>query len=289
MSILENSIEVLNGQIEELNNQIIDISAKITNISTDIKIVGERVIHKKYGLGIIIENNSGIVVKFENEYLAKFQFPSAFIQKFLVFENIKNMDFLNELNKLEESQKEIEKDIEAKKQEIERLKTEKKPHNFSSNEITMLTVSTGISFNDIMQHNIYCCKATSNFSKDIHYLALYSNKCINAIGKVNKIIKAKYVDNKWLTNLYYGNEAVTNNDIKQIDDLRTRGFDLFSCDIGNIEHYYFIIENFVLSNFVKTSNGPMQRIKYFNLCELLNISDMPNIDKLVSLINQKEW
>lgn len=161
--------------------------------------------------------------------------------------------------------------------------------NDNIKEITMLTVSTGVSFNDALKHNIYCCKANYNFSKDIQYLALYSDKCINAIGKVKKIIKARYVSNEWRTILYYGEETITANDIEQIENLKNRGFDLFSCDIGAVEHYYFIVENFVLSNFLKLSSGPMQGIKYFNLCKLLKINDMPNIEELVKLINQKQW
>lgn len=277
------NLEVLNSELERLNTEI-------NKWINSYNLINKKVSNKMYGIGKIANVNGEIIdVEFESGHNAKFQFPIAFLKGFLKFENEKDFEALNKISELKSEKTHIEEKIQEIKKELQNLEVAKQEETYIGNEITMLAVLTNISFDDCVHYNIYCCKARNNFSKNIEYLALYRNKCINAIGKVKKIVKANYIDNKWRTSLYYGKEAVNDEDIKQIEALRTRSLEMFKCDIGEMEHYYFIIEEFVLANFEKTTNFPLQKTKYFNLCKILQKDEMPEIRELVSLINQKEW
>lgn len=244
-------------------------------------IVGEKIEHKKFGKGkIVSQKESIIIVNFDNGNTLKLQIPLVFTNHIVTCSN----------NDVMEKQKELENEIKSlQKSNYTLEKKDTQQHKYSSNEITMLTVLAGVSKSDCINYNIYCCKADKNFSKDVDYLGLYNDKSVTAIGKVKKIVKAKFINNECKASLYYGTESVTIEDIKRIENLRERGFTLFNCDIGYMEHYYFILEKFVITDYQKTSKNPLQGKKYFNLCKILEKDELPNIEEIAKELTFKKW
>ena len=55
------------------------------------------------------------------------------------------------------------------------------------------------------------------------------------------------------------------------------------------EHYYFLVENFINTDFVKSSEGALWGRKKFDLCEILNVDELPSIEEIASKLNNITW
>ncbi|MDR2599744.1 MAG: hypothetical protein LBC73_05655 [Oscillospiraceae bacterium] len=81
-----------------------------------------------------------------------------------------------------------------------------------------------------------------------------------------------------------------NNDSKQfhvsgsVIVYRKRG-DLFD----NIEHRYFFVEKFYDTDFKKESKGALRGNKIFDLCEVLELNELPDTKKIAEMLRKKKW
>ncbi len=271
---MEFELEELNEELEELNNEL--NSLKYFNL------VGLKIIHKKFGKGKVIKQNEyNVTIKFdigEKNLQAPFMFANniAECNDKIIKNNLSN------IYKLQENIKSLESEIKMKEKEIELNKSKNKILN-----VNLFAVTTGISYDYILQTKMYCCK--SYRCKQIcDYLGLYKDKSIVKIAEIKKIIEAERTNGKLVTQLVKGKE-ITNEDIAAIEEYINKGFDLFNCDIGSQKHKYFIVEKFYDTDYKKSSNGGLMEHKYFDLYDRLGVEKMPDIETLADKLQDIEW
>jgi hypothetical protein len=119
------------------------------------------------------------------------------------------------------------------------------------------------------------------------YLGLYNNKSVKAIGKIVSVVTAVFDDDKLL--VIHEKGLAPNNDMKNrikeaIIDSKKYGYNL----VTN-EHRYFFVDEFVETDFKKTSSGSLRATKFFNLCDLLDVAELPNTYEIARRLCSRTW
>lgn len=169
---MEFEIEELKVEIDVLNKRLVELSK--------YNLVNLEVNHKKFGLGKIVEQNDFIVtIEFKNEK-KKLKFPYIFSNNIVECKDKDVLKKMNEINELENSIINIEKEIKAKENE---LIIKKNSFDYLDENPNLFAVSAGTSFDEVIKTKIYYCKAY-RCRKICDYLGLYRNKSIIKIGKI---------------------------------------------------------------------------------------------------------
>lgn len=270
-------------EIEELKNELDELNTELIKLST-YKLIGLEINHRKFGIGKIIEQNGfNIKVKFADEN-KNLQIPFIFINNIVESKDKNVLDKMKEISKLQNSIINVEKEIRIKETE---LVSKKESSNKSDDNLNLFAVTTGTSFDDVINMNVYYCKA-NRCRKICDYLGLYNNKSIFKVGKIKKIIEAEIINENLITDLICG-EQVTEEDIELIKKCIERGVKLFDCNIGNQKHKYFFVDKFYDTDYKKTTPGGLREHKYFDLYKELDLENMPQIEELADELRNIEW
>lgn len=268
-------------ELEELNDELEELNIELRNIK-DINLVGKEITHKKFGNGKVVHQNGyNVTIQFNGEE-KNLQAPFIFANNIAECNDKEVKEILSKIYKIQENIKLVESQIMIKEKEIELNKQKNKELN-----VNLFAVTTGISYEYILQTKIYCCKA-NRCKKICDYLGLYKDKSIIKIAKIIKIIEAEHINDKLVTQLVKGS-TITDDDIEMIEEYINKGFNLFGGDIGKQKHKYFIVDKFYDTNYKKISNGGLMEHKYFDLYDKLGEEKMPNIEILADRLQEIEW
>ena len=149
--------------------------------------------------------------------------------------------------------------------------------------LRMQLAGTTIDFN--VANNIYYDNADRGFRAH-DYLGLYKNKSVRAIGKVCARITAVETPNGVEYNAEFGEltEERKQTIISAIADGDAHGY-----GTRNIKHRYFFVEHFYETDFKKTTPGGCMGTRIFDLSQILELEEMPCVEKIADLLRQKSW
>ena len=198
-------------EIKNLKNEISELNKELISLST-YNLMDLEINHATFGIGKIIEQNGFILkIRFKDKE-RNMKYPFIFLNNIVECKNKDVLAKMEEISKLQNKISNIENEIERIEREL--IIKKKSVYNVDSNP-NLFAVTTGTSFNDVVNMNIYYCKAY-RCRKICDYLGLYNNKSIIKIGKIKKIIEAENVNNKLITDVIYG-EEITKEDIELIN------------------------------------------------------------------------
>ena len=148
-------------------------------------------------------------------------------------------------------------------------------------------VASSTTLDDNLESNLIYEKESLNISNH-GYIGLYSNKRINAIGKLYKTILAKEEAGQLVFKSETIDAPVTPDEKQRIQNAINKGAQ-HGYDLKNNSHRYFMVEKFYPTNFLKKSKNPIPKSKYFDLEELLQCKDLPSTKDIANILNGKEW
>lgn len=149
----------------------------------------------------------------------------------------------------------------------------------------MRAVTCGQSFEDNFKYDLYYDPSDRGFSAH-GYIGVYYQKAVRGIGRLVNVVQADYIDRKLVINRT--NSPVTDNQKERIinamkDAAENREWNIYK------GHQFFLVDKFERTNFLKKTKYPIQRTKYFDLCEVLNLDKLPETTQIAELLNDCEW
>ncbi|MCM1003065.1 MAG: hypothetical protein NC408_01845 [Candidatus Gastranaerophilales bacterium] len=143
----------------------------------------------------------------------------------------------------------------------------------------------GTTFKLNKELNLYYDNATRGFS-DHEYLGLYNQKAVRAIGKINTIVTAVYENEKLKVEVESGN--ITAGMVEKIKTAieQSKNFDY---DLVNYKHRYFFVDKFYETDFKKVTPYAPMGTRFFDLCDVLQIDNLPDAEKIAKLLCNKTW
>jgi len=148
----------------------------------------------------------------------------------------------------------------------------------------MRAIVAGATFDANVRLGIYYDQTNRGFSKH-SYIGLYKEKSVRAIGKVNTIIVMNKVNNEITYTLEKG-EKVTGQHksiiMEAIEDAKQYGYNL-------VDERFFFVDKFYLTDFKKATPNPIQKAKFFDLTELLNVKQLPSTEEIAIFLLNKNW
>lgn len=148
----------------------------------------------------------------------------------------------------------------------------------------MRAVPVGKSFDDNLKYSLYHDPVTRGFS-DHGFIGLYKEKAICAVGKIVNIIKAEKVNGKLVVS--DSTSPVTaeqkQNILNSID--AASRFD-WNVDVG---HQFFCVDKFYETKYVKSTKGPLQGTKFFDLDTLFSKNTARTAENISNELNGKSW
>lgn len=156
-------------------------------------------------------------------------------------------------------------------------------------EFIMRAITSSGSFTHNMKHNIYYDAESRGYAAH-QYLGLYNNKSVRAIGKLTKVVLANVdMETKQFTKIESRKgELPTEQEKQQIlaimDKARIEnGWNVFN------NHQFFIVDEFIPTNFKKITKYPIQRTKFFDLGSELGLDELPNCLEIAELLKERTW
>lgn len=149
--------------------------------------------------------------------------------------------------------------------------------------LRMQLAGTTIDYN--IAKNLYYDNAERGF-RPHKYLGLYTRKSIRAIGEISAIITASVTGDgiEYKAELGELTEECKEMIVEAMDDGRLFGYDLKSTG-----HRYFFVEEFHETDFKKTSRGGSMGTRIFDLTQVLDREDIPEIGELAELLKDRTW
>lgn len=153
----------------------------------------------------------------------------------------------------------------------------------------MRAIVSSDSYKGNIEHHMYCDPAERGFSKH-SYIGLYKNKSVRAVGKLQKVIRANYdkeTEEFILAESKLG-ESPTTEDLQRVlsfmkYEAEHNGWNGFK------NHQFFLVDEFVPTNFKKITKYPIQRTKFFDLGSELGLDELPDCKELAELLKEKTW
>lgn len=136
------------------------------------------------------------------------------------------------------------------------------------------------------QLNLYYDNADRGFSGHT-YLGLYNQKAVRVIGKISSIVTAIIEKEKLIVTTELGEctNEMKERIIEAIDDSKQYGYNL-----SDILHRYFFVDKFYDTYFVKESKRAPMGSRIFDLCEVLEVDDLPeDTEEIANLLKTKTW
>jgi len=141
----------------------------------------------------------------------------------------------------------------------------------------------GSTFDFNIKENLYYDNIDRGFSEH-HYLGLYKEKSVRAIGKIESIITAV----KSPEGLEYNVEQGTLTEEKKlqinkaIEDGKNYGYELMATR-------YFFVEKFHETDFKKNTPRAPMGSRIFDLTNVLETEKLPEVAKIAELLHEKNW
>lgn len=154
----------------------------------------------------------------------------------------------------------------------------------------MRAITAGKTFQQNLDYRLYYDDASRGFS-DHAYLGLYNRKAVRAIGRVIDRITADLVGGK-LVNV--ASEIMGTPDPAHLD-LISKVIPAAQLDPGyNVSsgHRFFIVDEFVPTEFIKDSKNAIMRTKFFDLRDYLYLpekGEMPAVKEIAGQLKGKGW
>jgi hypothetical protein len=157
----------------------------------------------------------------------------------------------------------------------------------SSESERLLVIPVGTTLADNLQLRLYYAPADRAYQKH-RFLGLYARKSVRALGEVENVVSADLVSANLIVRT--NTKPVTpeqEHRIQQAIALAPKhGYDISS------DHTFFLVREFVESNFQKTSPGGLFGKRYFNLREELGLpggSALPSLTDMSNALGECSW
>lgn len=149
---------------------------------------------------------------------------------------------------------------------------------------TMAGFSCKSSFKQNLAYNLYYDPASRNHHQSFHYIGLYDEKAIKAVGEIRAVVVCDLKDDKlWTTN-------------GLLTDLPADDIDLIKKVINETPYYdlktgmrFYLVDNFTKTHFAKTSFSSLRGKQYFNLREFTGFKTGASGEQVASLLDDKTW
>jgi hypothetical protein len=144
----------------------------------------------------------------------------------------------------------------------------------------------GVSFEDNLQFALYYCDVTWSRRK-AKYLGIYANRAVRAIGQIAKVVACDVdlLGSKVLVK--DGDTALSAEEGERIlgatRNARGHGWDLSKGD------KFFLCDEFVETDFSKTSPGGIMGHRYFDLRQIVGPNVPNNATELAALLRGRTW
>ncbi len=141
----------------------------------------------------------------------------------------------------------------------------------------------GTTFAFNLQTDLYYDGADRGF-RPHDYLGLYKEKSVRAIGKINTVVVARHTK----TGIEYQVErgALTEDHkekiLAAIEDGKNYGYVLD-------DTRYFFVDKFYPTNFKKTSPRAPMGSRIFDLTQVLNIEELPEVPQVAEMLTSRTW
>ncbi len=159
----------------------------------------------------------------------------------------------------------------------------------SNHETVMRAITSGGSFSDNMEFDIYYDDVSRGFSPH-SYIGLYNKKSVRAVGKLSKVVQAQFnkETKEFESVISLSGSKPTEDELDKIKGImhaamKNNGWNIYK------DHKFFIVEKFHPTNFPKTTKYPIQRTKFFDLSSVLNLENLPECDEVAQLLSQETW
>lgn len=141
----------------------------------------------------------------------------------------------------------------------------------------------GTTFDFNVAENVYYDNINRGFSQH-DYLSLYKQKSIRAIGKITAIITAVLKEGELEYNVERGELTEERKEIiaRAIEDGKKYEYVLDA-------HRYFFVDKFYETDFPKVTPRAPMGSRMFDLTEVLEVSDLPEIEQIAVLLKDKTW
>ncbi len=154
----------------------------------------------------------------------------------------------------------------------------------SNRDHMMRAVTVGKSFIDNLKYKLYYDPASRGYSEH-GFIGLYKVKAIMAVGKIVNIVEADEVDGQLL--IKQSTFSLTleqeQNILGAINSSKSYGWNVEK------DHKFFCVDEFVETNYVKTSKFPLQGTKFFDLNEILGAETEKTSQNIAELLSGKTW
>lgn len=118
------------------------------------------------------------------------------------------------------------------------------------------------------------------------YIGIYSQKSVRGIGEIENIISASLTNGKLI--VLDSLSEVTKQQEARIKGVIKKAKENNNWDLAG-GHKYFLVKKFHETNYRKRTPYPIQRAKYFNLSEILDMKSLPPVEEIAELLRSKEW
>lgn len=141
----------------------------------------------------------------------------------------------------------------------------------------------GTTFNFNVSENLYYDNIDRGFSAH-DYLGLYKEKSVRAIGKIVAIITAVTTEDgiKFKAELGKLTEDRKQKIRKAIEDGKNYGY------VMTVERYFFV-DKFYETDFKKITPRAPMGTRVFDLSEILETEDLPEIEAIAEILKSKTW
>ena len=145
---------------------------------------------------------------------------------------------------------------------------------------TMIVPPCGRSFEYNRRHHLYFCPER-RFVRKVAFLGIYAKKSVRLIGQIEKVVTCTRIDVD--REEVESDPCVTDDEKKRIlGATRDSNWDLNN-------HRFYLCGEMPETDFQKTSKGGLLKHRYFDLCVVLDVKDLPDINEISRKLRYKTW
>lgn len=148
--------------------------------------------------------------------------------------------------------------------------------------------TAGWSLKENFEYNLYYDLKSRGFDKT-DYFGLYSQKAVCAVGKIENIILADFEDDKFKYIYSEMGKKPSEDQLNRIKSVIPVALERNGYEIA-INHRFFLVEKFHQTDYKKSSLYPIQKSKYFDLREVLEVNELPeDVAEIAQELSSKTW
>ena len=148
-------------------------------------------------------------------------------------------------------------------------------------------VPCGRTLNQNLKYNIYYAPRERGYQKH-NYIALYKDKAVRAIGKIQNIVAADYDYATGKLQLNEMQAPVLPEQEQAISSIILDTRNNYTWDISN-DHEFFLVEKFHLTEFKKKTKYPLQGPRYFDLREFFLDARILDVSEIAKELKRHQW